>query len=234
MSESKPRLWAVIPAAGSGSRMGSAIPKQYLKLHNKTVLEHTIDCFLSHPKIAGVVIALSVDDQHWSSLQIQNAKLSTVDGGEERSHSVLNALTSLDTKAANNDWVLVHDAARPCLRREDIDHLIATLNEHEVGGVLGVRVSDTVKRTNANNEITETVDRTNLWRAMTPQMFKYGVLKQSIERALQNNQLVTDEASAIEIAGLNPVMVEGHDDNIKITHPQDLIMAERYFEERGA
>jgi 2-C-methyl-D-erythritol 4-phosphate cytidylyltransferase len=231
MGKQKQQYWVVIPAAGSGSRMGSDIPKQYLPLNGKPVLAHTVERFLSHPDIAGVVVALSANDNYWSSLNLAHSKLTTVEGGQERCYSVMNALNSLGQRVANNDWVLVHDAARPCLRDEDIDHLILELQNHPVGGILGVPVTDTVKRTNADNEIVDTVDRSHLWRAMTPQMFRLGMLKDAMEIAINNQQQITDEASAIELLGLSPKMVEGHADNIKITHPQDLALAELYLKE---
>lgn len=223
------KFWAVIPAAGVGSRMQADRPKQYLPLHGKTVLEHTLSRFLDHPCINGVVIALSDSDPYWSELALHHPKLITAKGGVERCHSVLNALNTLQTQADANDWVLVHDAARPCLRREDLDHLIEALQDHPVGGLLGLPIADTVKRTGEGDTVLETVPREHLWRALTPQMFRLDELRAALESALQQGQLVTDDASAMELAGKAPKMVEGHGNNIKITQPQDLALAQLYL-----
>lgn len=227
------KYWAVIPAAGVGKRMQADRPKQYLVLHGKTVLEHTLSRFLDHPQISGVVVVVSDGDPYWQELAITHPKLRIASGGEERCHSVLNALKVLQGQAAAQDWVLVHDAARPCLRREDLEHLIGALRDHPVGGLLGLPVADTMKRTAADDTVVETVPREHLWRALTPQMFHFAPLHTSLERALQNHQLVTDEASAMELAEMAPKMVEGHGDNIKITRPQDLALAELYLAEQA-
>ncbi len=226
------KYWAVIPAAGVGKRMQADRPKQYLELHGRTVLEHTLSRFLDHPRIGGVVVALTDGDPYWQELAITHHKLMTASGGEERCHSVLNALQVLRAQADDNDWVLVHDAARPCLRREDLDQLIESLAQHPVGGLLGLPVADTVKRTAVDDTVVETVPREHLWRALTPQMFRLGELYAALDTALKNNQLVTDESSAMELAGKAPKMVEGHGDNIKITRPQDLRLAELYLAEQ--
>ena len=225
----KQKYWAVIPAAGVGKRMQADRPKQYLELHGKTVLEHTLARFLDHPDISGVVVAVTDGDPYWHELAISHPMLFTAAGGEERCHSVLNALQILRAQAGENDWVLVHDAARPCLRREDLETLIGGLKDHPVGGLLGLPVADTMKRTGADDAVIETVPREHLWRALTPQMFRLGELYDALETALKNNQLVTDDASAMELAGKAPKLVEGHGDNIKITRPQDLALAELYL-----
>ncbi len=228
----KPKYWAVIPAAGVGKRMQADRPKQYLALHGRTVLEHTLVRFLDHPHISGVVVVLTDGDPYWQELAITHPKLVTAPGGKERCHSVMNALQVLRGQAAEEDWVLVHDAARPCLRREDIDHLIHALSDHAVGGLLGQPVADTMKRTSADDAVIETVSRDHLWRALTPQMFRLGELYEALDSALKNHQLVTDESSAMELAGKAPKMVEGQGDNIKITRPQDLRLAELYLAEQ--
>ena len=226
------QFWAVIPAAGVGKRMGSDVPKQYLPLHGKTVIEHTLDRFLDHPAIAGVVVAISAGDEYWAELGLSMPHLHVVTGGTERCHSVLNALDYLEGIAKATDWVLVHDAARPCLRDTDVQQLIDTLAEHAVGGLLGLPVSDTVKRTDASGRVETTVPRDNLWRALTPQMFRLGDLRQALSAALEQGVLVTDDASAMEFVGKAPLMVEGHADNIKITRPQDLPLAELYLHQQ--
>ena len=222
--------WAVIPAAGVGSRMGTALPKQYLTLKGKTVIEYSLIRFCQHPQISGVIIAIARDDPHWNSLPLRDhSKVRITFGGAERCHSVLAALRYLADLAAPEDWVLVHDAARPCVRREDLDRLITTLSEHPVGGLLGRPVRDTMKRADAKNATIETVDRRDLWHALTPQMFRLRPLTEAIEQALAGGHLVTDEAQAMELAGHSPCLVEGHADNIKITHPEDLTLAELYL-----
>lgn len=221
-----PAFWAVIPAAGSGNRMGTAMPKQYLELAGRTVIEHTLERFTSHPLISGIVVALAERDKTWSSLSLASTRpLITVTGGEDRHLSVLSALRRLGEMAHPTDWVLVHDAARPCLRRSDLDRLIAMLQEHPVGGLLGVPVSDTLKRIDARGDVVETLARDGVWRAQTPQMFRLAALTRALEAAVADGIAVTDEAGAMEYAGHAPRMVEGHVDNIKITAPGDLALA---------
>ena len=224
------RYWAILPAAGVGSRMAAAVPKQYLQLHGRSVIEHTLEKLIHHPRFSGVVVVLGADDACWSELNLASAdKLQITEGGAERCHSVLNGLELLQNQANNDDWVLVHDAVRPCLHKQDIDKLIAQLSSHSVGGLLGVPVSDTMKRTNSEGDVIDTVSRKNLWRALTPQMFRYGLLKGALADALNSGELVTDEAAAVERAGHTPRMVEGRPDNIKITRPEDLALAEMYL-----
>lgn len=222
--------WAVIPAAGIGKRMRSHIPKQYLPLAGRTVIEHSIDIFLQHPRISGVVVAISEDDETWQGLHFDTDKpVLTVSGGAERCHSVVNALETLADHASDADWVLVHDAARPCLQRKDLDLLMDLLAVHPVGGLLGVPVRDTIKRADVTCEVEETVDRDGLWHALTPQMFHLGSLRNALRMALESGKLVTDESSAIELSGRQPIMVEGSADNIKITRPEDLALAEFFL-----
>jgi 2-C-methyl-D-erythritol 4-phosphate cytidylyltransferase len=230
---SSPKYWAIIPAAGVGRRMGSDIPKQYLEIKDQTVLEYTIDSLLTCPVLSGVVLAMNPDDNHWAEMTVSIDKpLWVVNGGEERCHSVLNALSFLLEQADEHDWVLVHDAARPCLRHEDIELLIEKAGK-DVGGILAVPVRDTMKRSDDDNHVSETVDRNQLWHALTPQMFRLGQLHTALQQALDNKALVTDEASAMELAGYKPLLVEGHADNIKITHPEDLTLAEHYLRQQG-
>ena len=156
-----------------------------------------------------------------------------VNGGQERCHSVFNALLHLLPYADENDWVLVHDAARPCLRKDDIDYLIETLAQDPVGGLLAMPVRDTMKRAGVDGRVEGTVDRVQLWHALTPQMFRVGELFRAIKSALDQNSLITDEASAIELAGKQPCLVEGHAYNIKITQPEDLSLAEFFLLQQG-
>jgi len=228
------RFWAIVPAAGAGTRMGTDIPKQYLMLGDSTVLEHTLDTLLSCQRLSGVILVLSQTDERWTEIapRYTGQALKTVVGGEERCHSVLNGLDYLATCASDNDWVLVHDAARPCVRREDIEQLISTLEDSSEGGLLGVPVADTMKRVDAEVCISGTVDRSGLWHAYTPQMFRAGALRAALQQAIADGQQVTDEANAMELAGYRPRMVQGARDNIKITVPSDLPLAAFYLQSR--
>ena len=229
----KPEAWAVVPAAGIGSRMRANRPKQYLDLDGKTVIEQTLQRLASHPNIKGIVVSVAENDSWWPECsQSYDCPIHIVSGGDERADSVLNALKQLTTLTNDDPWVLVHDAARPCLRHSDIDTMLSTLSGHRTGGILGIPVTDTVKRTNDMQEITETVSRQGLWRASTPQMFHLQALTTALQSAKQQQLIVTDEASAMELAGFQPMMVEGHADNIKITLPQDLALASLYLQQQ--
>ena len=220
--------WAVIPAAGTGTRMRNQTPKQYLHLGNRIVIEHALARFICHPEIQGIVVAIDVQDRMWPSLVIESPKpLVTVPGGPERAHSVLNALRHLDSTAQTRDWVLVHDAARPCLTDHDLNQLLMVLENDPVGGILATPVRDTLKHGDAENRVDATVDRTALWHALTPQMFRLGVLRDALEDAISGSEIVNDEAVAMERAGLRPRLIKGRSDNIKITYPEDLALAER-------
>jgi 2-C-methyl-D-erythritol 4-phosphate cytidylyltransferase len=215
--------------------LGAAVPKQYLTLAGKTVLEHTLLRFCSHPDISGIVVAVAPDDRRWEQLKIPCQKpLFRVSGGSERCHSVLSALSALCAHAAPDDWVLVHDAARPCVRPVDIQRMINELKDDPVGGLLATPVCDTMKRSNESHVVRETVDRTLLWHALTPQMFRLQALHVALERAITDGIPVTDESSAMEHAGQMPRLVQGHADNIKITHPQDLALAEFFLRQQQA
>jgi len=230
-----PAFWVVVPAAGTGTRMATDTPKQYLMLGERSVLEHTLDTLLSCARISRVVLVLATNDKHWSAISSRytDAALQCVSGGAERYHSVLNGLDALAGKAADNDWVLVHDAARPCVQREDIEHLMTTLQDSEQGGLLGVPVADTMKRVDNQCHISSTVDRDGLWHAFTPQMFRLGALRAALHDVIDSGQTVTDEANAMELAGYRPRMVQGARDNIKITLPADLALAAFYLQARS-
>lgn len=214
--------------------MKSHQPKQYLSLLGKTVLEHSIEVLIKHPSICGAVVCLSDEDEYWDSLSFETIQkpLIRARGGVERCHSVLNGLEVLSRYAEDTDWVLVHDAARPCLRTDDISLLVNSLRDSGIGGLLAVPVSDTIKRASAKQTVEATVDRSALWQAQTPQMFPLKKLKTALETALSDGFLVTDEASAMEHSGVNPVLVPGHSDNIKITRPEDLALARFYLQNR--
>ena len=237
MNKNTVNCWAVVPAAGVGKRMGGDVPKQYLQLLDKMVIEHSCQRLLDNENITGLIVALGKDDGYWADVSLETDKpVIRVDGGDERCHSVLNALTELSKMSQQaehdvqqHDWVLVHDAARPCLRDSDINLLIENLNGHAVGGILALPVRDTMKRQTPDQTVDETVDREGLWQAQTPQMFPLETLRQAIDDAIKSDFLITDESSAIEYMGLNPLLVEGHEDNIKITRQPDLKLAEMYL-----
>ncbi len=224
MSVSTTAFWAVIPAAGVGARMAADRPKQYLQLGGRSILEHSLGCFLDHPGLKGLVVSVACDDPFWPSLQcVADPRIVRVDGGRERADSVLNALLHLHAQgASDDDWVLVHDASRPNLSREDLDKLLSELADDPVGGLLAVPARDTLKRVNKNGRVVETVDRSLIWQAYTPQMFRLGMLHRALADSLVADATVTDESSAMEWAGLAPRLIEGRSDNIKVTRPEDL------------
>lgn len=230
-----PSFWAVIPAAGIGSRMRADKPKQYLQLAGKSILEHTLNCFLDHPCLRGVVVSLAEDDPFWPNLGCaRDPRIHIASGGAERADSVLNALLRLGELGATElDWVLVHDAARPNLAQADLDLLLAELADDAVGGLLAVPARDTLKRVGRDGRVRETIDRSVIWQAYTPQMFRLGALHRALAEALVSDVTVTDEASAIEWAGQSPRLVEGRADNLKVTRPEDLHYLERLWRGRS-
>ncbi|WEZ87582.1 2-C-methyl-D-erythritol 4-phosphate cytidylyltransferase [Pseudomonas sp. NyZ480] len=225
MTDTLPAFWAVIPAAGVGTRMAADRPKQYLQLGGQTLLEHSLDCFLDHPALKGVVVSIAEDDPYWPTLRCaSDSRIRRAPGGRERADSVLNALLLLlhAQGATDNDWVLVHDAARPNLARSDLDRLLTDLADDPVGGLLAVPARDTLKRADAHGRVSATVDRSTIWQAYTPQMFRLGALHRALAECLVSDVVVTDEASAIEWSGQAPRLIEGRSDNIKVTRPEDL------------
>lgn len=229
MSKTSKAIVAVVPAAGIGSRMQADRPKQYLFLHGKTLLEHTLLMLQSHPAISQVVVAVSKDDSYFDTLPLSKADwLIRVDGGQDRATSVLNALRTLPP----DTWALVHDAARPCLLHSDIDALIAqAISPDYAGGILACPVRDTMKRATEGDPqtVAKTESRDNLWHALTPQLFRAGALSNAIEEGLAKQLAITDEASAMEAAGYAVRLVEGNPANIKVTHPADLPLATHYL-----
>lgn len=220
----------IIPAAGAGSRMAQStqnvLPKQYMPLAGKPMISHTIQTFFNHPRIASIHVALSADDMFWRDLPLEpTSKLKLhYTGGENRSETVLNTLRSM--QVADDDWVLVHDAARPGLTITLLDNLLNTLETDAVGGLLALPVADTLKKANQENQIETTISRANLWQAQTPQMFRYAMLKTALENY---SGAPTDEAEAIEALGLKPKLVQGELRNLKVTYPQDLALLEALF-----
>lgn len=222
------QFWAVVPAAGVGKRMNADRPKQYLDLAGKTVIEHTLLRLLQADVFTAVAVAISEEDPYWSELSVaSHEKIIRAKGGKERADSVLSGLHAIRDQATDNDWVLVHDAARPCITSADIHHLIDSLVNDEVGGILALPCADTLKNVEGKN-ILGTLDRSHIWRALTPQMFRYGDLKTALEIAI-GNPAITDEASALELQGKQPKIVEGRPDNIKITRSEDLALAQFFM-----
>lgn len=217
----------VVPAAGIGSRMGASCPKQYLPLAGKFLIEHTLERLLAHPRIERVVVAIAADDDFFPTLPVaSHPRLMTTTGGCERADSVLNGLSLVES-----EWVLVHDAARPCITHQDIDRLIHAGLAGD-GAILGSRVRDTMKRSDAAGYIQKTVDRDQLWHALTPQFFRTTLLRDAIQQGQSQGLPITDEASAMELAGWRPLMVEGRADNIKVTRPEDLALAALFLSQQ--
>ncbi len=226
-------IWAVIPAAGVGKRMQSDKPKQYLKLIDRTVIEHTIHRLLAVDQVMGLVVSIQRDDPYWPEIRIESNKpVLVAAGGDERCHSVVSALQVLSEQPGykpDTTWALVHDAVRPCVSLKDVQSLIDTVAGKESGGLLAAPVRDTMKRQDDDQRVKQTVDRTGLWHALTPQLFACDRLSSALESALAEGFLVTDESSAMEHAGYRPKLVQGREDNIKITRPADLQLAELYL-----
>lgn len=231
-----PKHWVIVPAAGSSRRMASSgVPKQYLQLSGRSVIEWAIAPFLERTDCERIVIVLAADDRRWSEQSLaRNPRILTATGGAERVDSVRAGLRALAQHAAENDWVLVHDAARPCLRATDLSRLIDELEGDGVGGLLGAPVVDTLKRADASDRVQATVSRASLWRALTPQMFRYGVLDRGLRAAQDAGAAPTDEAQAVEALGLQPRLVRGDPDNIKITLAEDIERAARLLQSWGA
>jgi 2-C-methyl-D-erythritol 4-phosphate cytidylyltransferase len=223
------KYWAVVPAAGSSRRMaGTTLPKQYLQLAGRSVIEWAVAPLLERGDCECIVVVLADQDRHWPQHALaRHPKIVTAIGGAERVDSVRAGLSALAAQATESDWVLVHDAARPCLRAADLNRLILELGDDHVGGLLAAPVVDTLKRGDAGNRVQETVARASLWRALTPQMFRYAVLDRALSAAHETRSMPTDEAQAVEALGLQPRLVSGDPDNIKITVPEDIERAAR-------
>ena len=219
--------WVIVPAAGIGARMGSITPKQYLPLGGQTVLGQTLHRLASLPGLSRMVVALHPEDHFWPELELPaGVSVSACEGGSQRSQSVLNALQSLQDEAGDDDWVLVHDAVRPCVRVAEIATLLRDIAGHPCGGLLAVPVSSTLKRRDEAGNVAATLPRENVWQAATPQAFRAGLLRHALESALLRGAEITDEAAALELVGYSPRLVRGSADNIKITYPEDLDLAE--------
>lgn len=219
--------WALVPAAGSGRRFGGEVPKQYLHAAGKPLIEHALEALLSHPGIDGAVVALAAGDPLWPGWTTLHGKpVVACSGGGERADSVLAALQALPDGVADDELLLVHDAARPNLGAGDITKLVEVASAHADGAILAAPVRDTLKRADLATKIASTEPRDGLWRALTPQAFRRGLLRRALESARADGIVVTDEAMAVERLGLHPALVEGREDNLKVTTPADLALAE--------
>ncbi len=225
--------WVIVPAAGLGTRMGAEYPKQYLPLAGRAVIEHTLERLAQHPLITEIVVALAEEDAYWAEINLKMIPkpVITTIGGTERCDSVLNGLKAIESKANDNDWVLVHDAARPCVRVADIEQLISQCKDTD-GGLLGIAAKDTMKLVDDEAYVTQTLNREFIWQAFTPQMFRYRNLLDALEQGKRSSKPITDEAMAMELAGYRPKLVFAHTDNIKITMPEDLALAEFYLQQQ--
>ncbi len=234
-SSAEPAFWVVVPAAGAGQRMGADRPKQYLELAGRTVIEHSLAPFAARACIRGIMVVLAGDDACFARLPISGeARIRTTLGGAQRHQSVHQGLLALQGMADANDWVLVHDAARPCLHPDDLDQLLAQARDDFPGGLLAAPVIDTLKQADSELKVTQTIPRAGLWRALTPQMFRYELLTTALAAALAAQVEVTDEAAAIERLGIKPALIPGRSDNLKITHEPDLALAEAILARRRA
>ncbi|GAB3732150.1 2-C-methyl-D-erythritol 4-phosphate cytidylyltransferase [Luteimonas pelagia] len=220
-------IWAIVPAAGRGARMGGDVPKQYLDIGGRSLLEHALRALLSHPAVAGAVVAIAPGDARWPGWSsLEGKPVVACEGAAVRAGSVLAALRALPGDVRPDGWVLVHDAARPNLCREDLDRLLHLGRNDPVGAILAAPVADTLKRAGDDGGIDRTEPRDHLWRALTPQMFRRLQLTRALEAARDAGREPTDEAMAMELQGHRPLLVQGRPDNLKVTTPEDLAMAE--------
>jgi 2-C-methyl-D-erythritol 4-phosphate cytidylyltransferase len=228
-----PKIFAIVPAAGQGTRIGDAVPKQYLPLAGKPMMFHSIETLASVNRVGTVCVVLSPLDRHWgehdwSSLSDKIEPLFV--GGALRADSVANALAHLDGRIGKDDWVLVHDAARPCVDKELVEQFLDEVGDDPIGGLLAMPLADTLKSAGEGQRVAATIPRLNLWRAQTPQMFRFEVLR----KGLANVPDATDEAQAVESVGYSaPRLVQGENTNIKVTFPEDLQLAEMILKLQG-
>ena len=227
------RYWVVVPAAGSGRRFGGELPKQYVPIAGRPAIQWSLQLFLADPRCQGIVVVVAADDSYWPAIaaSVGSGRLTATGGGAERCDSVLCGLAALQS-AADDDWVLVHDAARPCLSRAELDALLCAVATHPAGGLLALPIADTIKRADTAGQVEATLPRERLWRALTPQMFRRGPLTAALQAARSSGLTPTDEAQALELQGASPRLVEGSMQNIKVTTQADLAFAEAVLRSR--
>ena len=228
------RYWGLIPAAGIGQRMGSSVPKQFMKIGDRTLIEQTVSALAEHDTIDGLYVGLSDVEQYGESIKSIDSKVIDVFcGSDSRSGTVLNGIQHLiDAGCSKDDWLLVHDANRPFLTKDEVTRLIESVGDDPNGGIIGLPIIDTLK-SGKEGWISETVNRDNYWRALTPQMFKLGLLQEALSRCVRQGIEVTDESQAMETMGYRPKIVVGSSTNIKITTPSDLEFAKAMIEMRN-
>lgn len=225
------KYWVVIPASGIGQRMQNTLPKQYLTIAGKPIINHALLPFINAEWIEKIIVVLAENDSYFQQTELaEHKKIAICLGDKLRHETVLNGLLAIRDVATDEDWVLVHDAVRPCLKTADLMNLVETIKDHSVGGILARPVTDTLKQVDSQQQIIKTLSREHVWQAMTPQMFRYGLLLRALLQIKTQQQVVTDEAAALEQYGYKPLIVSGRTDNIKITYPQDLGLAEYYLQ----
>lgn len=233
---STPNIWLVVPAGGVGQRMGGDLPKQYLPIQNLPIIEHTLKALCAIKSIDGLIMGLSASDNHWKDNYAPTKLKLRVDAGKSRAQTVENCLHAISAFASFEDWVLVHDAVRPCIKPSEVEQLIEIVLKTGIGGILATPINDTIKRTILNAQAQEKIEcsipRERLWRAMTPQMFKLGDLLKALKSARLNGLKISDEASAIEAMGEQPLLIACSPNNIKITTPDDLHFADMLLRAR--
>ncbi len=218
-------MYAIIVAAGSGQRFASDTPKQFLEIAGKLAIQHSIDAFDGMDEIEGIVLVMPKNQRLWQDIELTaNKPLMYTTGGDSRAQSVLHGLLILEPSVTNNSWILIHDAARVCISQSDIQKLMDTCTQQNQGGLLVKPINDTIKYSDNGTHVKKTIDRSKLRAALTPQMFPFKQLLEVLEES--NSDMITDEASAFEQSGIMPIMVKGRSDNIKITHIEDLLLAE--------
>lgn len=231
MSNSDLPIWAVVAASGTGQRMSAGLPKQYLQFSGKTIIEHTLDRLTDFSNLSGIILVINAKDKHWSELKYQSHKpLITTIGGEQRQQSVYQGLLKLKESIADDCIVLVHDAVRPLITHQDLENVVRVAKVNEAGAVLASPVADSLKQQDGAGNIKSTVSRQGLWRALTPQAFRLSLLLRALSHVIDNRLDITDDAAAVEALGLKPKLVKGNANNIKITLPEDLALAEHIYQ----
>ena len=234
MFRNQEKLWAVVPAAGQGRRVGGAVPKQYREIAGMPVLAHTLKRLAAVQEIDATFVGVSETDSHWRNLPLPpGMQVACYTGGQSRAETVWLGLQALQACVGTSDWILVHDAARPCVQVEDIDALISAVIPSLDGGLLAVPVTDTIKVANQDSTTKQTMDRKMLWRAQTPQLFRFSVLYTALQAVVHDLESISDESAAVEKLGLKPLIVQSAERNIKITNDKDLQLAEFFLSKQS-